>query len=140
MSTYYCHPCAAIKGWMSAASPSSLTGTPYQLEKFIKHTVPTISYPVLSIFDNPAYDAYRNYIVYTSGSGCLEVDNKSRRNLIWVAGERVGATFENGVLKSPNDAVKVVLYDNEWKIHAYHTLSEYVETKRCAGCGRLVVY
>jgi hypothetical protein len=140
MSNYYCHSCAAISGWMSAASPTSLTGTTYQLEKFIKHTVPTGSYPFVSVFDDPNYGAYRNYVVYTSGSGCLEIDDRGRRNLIWVAGMRVGATFENGVLKSPDDAVKVVLYDDEWKIHAYPTLSDHVETKRCVMCGQLVVY
>ena len=140
MSVYYCHVCAAAKGWMNAASPVSLTGTQYQFEKFIKHTAPTGVYPVVSIFDDPTYDAYRNYVVNTSGSGCLEVDDRGRGSLIWVAGKKVGATFRNGVLETPDDAIKVVLYDNEWRIHSFPTLSDPIETKRCAECGQLVVY
>jgi len=139
MSVYYCHACAAIKGWMNAASPANLTGTPYQLEKYIKHTVPTGIYPVNSTFDDPGYETYRSYVVNTSASGCLEVDGYGRRNLIWVAGQRIGATFQSGVLIRPDDAVRVVLYNNEWKIHTFPTTSDHVATQRCAECGKLVV-
>ena len=140
MSEYYCHKCAAIKGLMNPASPTDLIGTPYQLDKFIKHTAPAGIYPVNSIFDNLDYSAYRDYVVYTSGSGCFEIDDQGRSNLIWIAGRKIGATFHNGVLIAPDDAVRVVFHDNEWKIHAFPTLSDPIQTKRCALCDALVAY
>ena len=140
MSVYYCHRCAAINDIMNAASPANLIGTEYQLEKFIKHTAPTGTYPVNSIFHDPAYSVYSTYVVSTTGSGCFEVDDLGRRNMIWIAGRDIGATFRNGVLVAPSDAVKVVWHDNVWKIHAFPTLSDQIETKRCVMCGDLVAY
>ena len=141
MSVYYCHTCAAIKGWMTAASPASLTGTEYQLEKYIKHTTASASaaYPIVSIFDNPSYDIYRVHVVNTSASGSLEIDDQGRRNLIWVAGQQVGFTVREGKIVTPDNAVKVVLYNSEWKIHAFPTSSDRFETRRCMECGKLIV-
>ncbi len=63
MSTYYCHVCAANLGLMNVASPLSLTGTNYQLAKFIKHTDPTGTYAINSVYDDADYAVYENYIV-----------------------------------------------------------------------------
>jgi len=127
---------------MAVASPVSLISGSYQIEKFIKHTVPVSMYMhrFVSIFDNPTYDAYRGYTIDSSGSGCLEIDDGGRRSLIYVAGRRVGATYRNGLYVRPDDAIRVVWYENEWKIHTYPTYSEYVETQTCADCGRPVAY
>jgi len=140
MSEYYCHECAALSGWMNVQNPDDLTGTDYQLDKFIKHTVPSTYYSgAVSVFQNPEYSAYSTYVGNTAGSGCLVIDDFGRKNLIWVAGSTTGFTFENGFYRRPEDAVKVVLYDNQWKIHAYPTNSDSVDTKRCKNCGRLIV-
>jgi len=140
MAEYYCHKCALELHLLSPAVPDNLTATQYQLDKFIKHTAPTDPYDIISIFSDPAKETYRNYIINTSGSGCLQIDDRGRRNLIWVAGKEVGATFENGIFTIPNDSIKVVLHNNEFKIHSYPTLSDPIETKRCKRCNQLVIY
>lgn len=140
MGVYYCHSCAAIKGLMSPVNPAPLIRSQYQLDKYIKHTAPAGVYPVNSIFDDPGYASYRDYVVCTSGSGCFEIDDRGRSNLIWIAGKRVGATYRNEVLHVPDDAVKVVFHDDQWKIHAFPMLSDPIHTKRCALCGAPVAY
>jgi hypothetical protein len=136
---FYCHECAARMKLMNPVNPENFAGTPYQLEKFIKHTAPTDSYPVVSIFDDSDYESYRTYIVNTSGSGCLMIDDQGRSNLIWVAGYQVGVTFKGDKPILPDDAIKVVFHNNEWKIHAFPIISDPIITKRCANCGRLVI-
>jgi hypothetical protein len=135
---FYCHECAARNSLMNAASPVSLTGTQYQLERFIKHTAPTGIYPVNSIFDDPTYNSYRNYVISSTASGCVQVDSAGRVNVIYVAGKTVGITVRNSTLVTPDDAVKVVLHDNQWKMHAFPTVSDTVNAQRCVECGRLV--
>jgi hypothetical protein len=137
---YYCHRCAAIIGLMNPVSAGKLIRTQYQLDKYIKHTAPTGVYPVNSIFDDPAYSSYRDYVVFTSGSGCFQIDDRGRTNLIWIAGERVGATYHKGVFHAPDDAVKVVFHDDVWRVHAFPTLSDPIQTERCILCGRPVAY
>ncbi len=140
MSEYYCHSCAGEMGLMNPASPLSLTGTDYQLGKFIKHTDPTGTYPINSVFGDTDYGTYENYVVSSAGSGFLELDDRGRRNIVWVAGKTIGATYKNGIYTYPDDAVRIVLHDNQWKIHAFPTLSDKVQSKRCKRCGVLVTY
>ncbi len=140
MSEYYCHKCSGELGWMNVQNPADLTGTEYQLAKFIKHTIPTYYGGSLSVFDDPAYSTYATYVGNTSGSGCLEIDDSGRKNLIWVAGKNTGFTYVNGIFRQPEDAIRVVLYDNQLKIHAFPTNSYIVDTKRCHRCGELVAY
>jgi len=80
MSQFFCHSCS-VSGLVTPAMPTSLTGTSYQLEKFIKHTAPTVTYPINSIFDDPTYDTYSGYIVTGTISGLLEIDNYGRKIL-----------------------------------------------------------
>jgi phosphoribosyl-AMP cyclohydrolase len=40
MPTYYCHDCARAAGLLTSVYTSSLTGTAYQWEKVLKHTLP----------------------------------------------------------------------------------------------------
>jgi hypothetical protein len=85
MTTYYCHDCAIrLKEWIPA-TPTNLTGTYYQLEKYIKHTSPITSYNFNSIFTDPASATYSNFIVSAVASGNLEIDDLGRKNLVWVA-------------------------------------------------------
>jgi hypothetical protein len=48
----YCHDCAIRKGLINPIDSTtiSLTGTSYQLEKFVKHTAPLQYGGVVSVF------------------------------------------------------------------------------------------
>lgn len=139
MSEFYCHNCMVSSSAITPASPADLTGTQYQLEKYVKHTMPSGSYPIISVFSDPTFQTYRDYVVNTSASGCLEIDDRGRKNLVWVAGSTVGITIQNGSAIVPNDAVKVVYPEDGKRMHAFPTASSDIQTRTCKVCGRLVV-
>jgi len=109
------------------------------LEKFYKHTVPPTCSGLISIFDEPSYENYKNYILYTVASGCIEVDDMGRENIIWTAGKKTGFTFKDGVLQCPTDAIKVVLNTTDQKIHAFPVGSQSLGTETCAICGKPII-
>ena len=140
MPTYYCHNCASNSGYLSNYHSSSLVGSTYQLDKLIKHTNPNPSFDDQSIFSSPSTDQYRNYVVSASCAGSFEIDDKGRRNIIYVAGRDIGASFRTGVFQRANDTVKVVLSTDPNKIHAFTKSSTEYSTGYCSMCTRPIVY
>lgn len=115
--------------------PTSLTGTPYQLGRFIKHTAPTGTYPINSIFDDPTYDTYCSYIVTGTISGLLEIDDGGRKNFIWYAGKYTGAEYRNGIYVAPTSGVKIVLPEDSTRLHAFPLLAQPRSINHCLNCG-----
>ncbi|MGC9307906.1 MAG: hypothetical protein ACP5FL_03920 [Thermoplasmatota archaeon] len=140
MSEYYCHECGAKLGHGGPVDPERcFSSNSYQVDKYMKHTVPPSCSGMVSIFDDPDFQQYRDYIINTAASGCVEIDNKGRTNMVWYAGRENGFLFVDGELVSPTDAVKLVLREDEDKIHAFPTGSAEISTKRCALCGSPVI-
>lgn len=137
MNQYYCHACAIRCGKLKPADPIELTGTQYQLEKFIKHTAPSTTYPLNSVFTGPASESYRNYIVTAVASGCVQIDG-NRTNIVWVASATTGFTSRNGSFVARNDAVKVVFHDDQFKIHGFPSGSTEFGSATCIDCGKPV--
>jgi hypothetical protein len=135
LNLYYCHTCAIKSGKLNPADPIELTGTQYQLEKFIKHTAPSTTYPLNSIFTGPASESYRNYIVTAVASGCVQIDG-NQTNIVWVASATTGFTFRNGTFVAYDDAVKVVFHDDQFKIHGFPIGSAEISSATCIGCGK----
>jgi hypothetical protein len=135
----YCHQCTLDLGIVRAASPESLTGTQYQLGKFLKHTAPTGTYPVNSVFDNPAYEAYQSYVVSAASSGSALVRDDGRVNLLWLAGRQIGVRLEGGQVIAPADLVVLVLVDDQYHMHAYPEISSGLGVYDCDNCGRNVI-
>jgi len=139
MSKYYCHKCSGKLGLLNSVDNLNLTGSSYQLSKFIKHTVQNTQNGLLSVFDSGSYNHYKDYIVNNMVSGSVEIDSKSRTNVIWFAGKNTGVSYLNGNVISSPDTVKVVLsHDNE-KIHAYPTSSNDIKQETCENCGKMIV-
>ena len=142
MSIYYHHHCA-IKAGEKPYSPNpnfNYTGSADKLKKFIKHTNPTGSFDIVSTFDQKDYNSYKDYIVNTQASGSLEINDQNKRNIVWVAGKNTGLTFDNrNNLIIPADAVKVVLYLDQNKIHAFPTQSSGFQTAICELCGKPLI-
>jgi len=135
---WYCHSCAAKKNLL-ANPPTNLTGSSYQLDKYIKHTQPTSSYDINSVFDDPSYDTYAAHTVNACCSGSVEVDEKGRTNIVWAAGKTVGWTLFSGLPSCDCDAVKVVLAHDHHRIHPYATGSLEARAETCCECGEPVV-
>ena len=134
MAQYYCFDCRILLGLLPPINSVSLTGTPYQLARYIKHTAPTGTYSVNSIFVDPTYITYSNYIVSGIVSGFLEIDYYGRNNLIWFAGELTGAEYHNGVFVAPTNGVKIVLPEDETKLHAFPILANPGTVNYCVSC------
>jgi hypothetical protein len=140
MAGYYCHECALKMGLLHPAEPMILTGTEYQLNKYLKHTAPTSDYNFNTIFTGPASSTYHSYIVTTIASGHVQVDDRGRTNVLWVASGPTGITFHKGNFAGPTNAVKVVYHDNENKIHGFPIQSSALGVATCVSCGRPIPY
>jgi hypothetical protein len=134
MSTYYCHLCCRTLGLIAPADASAINASGYVLEKFIKHTAPTGTYPVNSVFDNTDWHKYKDYAVVTAASGCLEIDDQNRKNLIYFAGERTGLRYDNGQFTCPCSGVKLVRAENVTRLHPFPS-DFHPESRQCANCG-----
>lgn len=135
---HYCPECAVHLKLVNPidATTQNLTGSIYQFEKFVKHTAPIEYRGIISVFFGQDYPLYRDYTISGSLSGSLQIDDQNRRNLIWYAGRDIGITYENGLYKVPNDAVKVVLADNPTGIHAFPVNYELQYAEKCLECNR----
>lgn len=131
-----CINCAISERYYNPKIPSELPGTEYQLEKYIKHTSPSSNYHFNSVFSNPSTMAYRDYIVSTLASGYVEVDDKQRLNIVWVASKEVGVTYLDGRFFSTNDTIKVVLHDDIAHIHAFPIAPTGISSRSCIRCGK----
>jgi hypothetical protein len=135
---YYCINCAIAGGQLKPAVPTNLFDTQYQLEKYLKHTAPSSPYGFNSVFSDPSTVAYRNYIVTAVSSGHVQVHTSGRVNVIWVASEGTGISYQNGKFYFNADAVKVVFQDDQFKIHGYPTQSSELVGHACCVCGRVI--
>ena len=132
-----CINCAISESYYNPQIPSEFPGgTQYQLEKYLKHTCPSSSYDFNSVFSNPSTMAYGDYIVSTLASGYVEVDDRHRLNIVWVASKEVGVTYQDGLFFSTNDTIKVVFHDNILKIHAFPIPPSGVSSRYCIRCGQ----
>lgn len=142
MSTYYCRSCAIALGYIdqTVMPPANLTGdaSGYQLDKYLKHTqTGYYSNGAVSLFGNQEYDNYKNYVVGTTISGCLEIDDQNRKNLVYWAGKKIGCYVDplTGDIIYPESGVKVVLYNNDAKIHGFTCNPTGHLNTQCTSCG-----
>lgn len=83
-------------------------------------------------------EKYLQYVINTSASGCIEVDDYGRTNLIFAMGETTGYTFIGGELSRPDDAIRLACPLNENRMHAF-TTSGSVIPRFCQRCGEPIV-
>src|SRR5258708_2639502 len=118
-ASYYCHVCGQalclikpidIYGINMTGNYPSQPYTPRTpLEKYFKHTNYTGQSGIVSVYNTPDYETYRQYGINTYLSGCVEVDHENRTNLLWYAGKDIGLRYKNGAIEWPEDTVKLVL-------------------------------
>jgi len=112
-------------------------------DKYKKHVLNDGFYYVNSVFTyndfdigSPiTYDEYKNFCFLTSVSGSLEIDDFGRRNLIWYANRPTGVLTITGSVAGHLDSVKLVLWTDAERIHAFPTSSIALFSNRCANCG-----
>ena len=67
------------------------------------------------------------------------VDDMGRTNILWVANRQIGAQFDHGKFVLPEDSIKMVLYSDPQRIHAYPVSSTGFSTGTCEVCGEPIV-
>jgi len=141
MPVYYCHSCASSMGELANVCSSGPFSSTYQLEKYIKHTVPDSSYAYQSVFHDRSATQYRKAIVNAACAGAVEFDDQGRKNIIYVATTgSIGCTFQNGVFIHSNNTIKVVLPSDPNRVHAFTESSTRYSIAICNRCGTPVVY
>lgn len=141
MNTYYCRVCAFELGFFPEYNPvpDDLLSREIPFKKYLKHTLPPIRLAgVHSVFNDTSESRYLQFVINTSASGCLEIDEYGRKSQIYAVGERIGCTFVNGELYRPDDAVRLVLPWDADRMHAFST-SGSVIPRLCLRCGNPIV-
>ncbi len=152
MSSYYCPKCtrALLKGKIVDTTLCNLSGSfsgDYLEKKYYKYVLNIGTYTVNSIFTHNdcdtnstiSYKEYENYCLLTSVSGSLEIDDHFRYNLLFYAINPIGVLTVSGIPISSLDCVKLVLFQQNNKIHAYPTSSTDIISQQCAYCGNLIL-
>ena len=143
MEIYYCHDCAKQMGLIDGFSfQNDFTGSigSYKFEKYIKHTtIPNAGSNIVSVFNDSDYNTYKDYIFDTASSGSLEIDNLGRKNIVWFANKSIGQTFSGSQHQGSSDSVKLVLFQESEKIHAFPTGSQGLHNAKCEQCGKLLL-
>ena len=138
MSNYYCYECSVSNSLIFPIDPDplNLTGTNYQLDKYMKHTTPPTQKGIITVFNDSAYENYRGYIVTGTISGMLEIDDKNRKNFVWYGGYETGFEYVDGNYIAPVSGVKIVCTENDQLIHAFPVAGISGLVRNCAICGK----
>ena len=132
MNAYFCHKCATKRGILSGdIEVFNPTGNTYQIGKYFKHYTKPNGASLISVFDKSGNEKYKDYIINTLASGCVEQNIFGRINVVWVADKKTGYMYKDGHLQGEADAVKVVLHSDSQKIHAFPTGSANLSNKKC---------
>jgi hypothetical protein len=139
MSRYYCHQCAIKLGHIGNPTTEDVLGTTYQMKKFIKHTVPSTKYDLVSIFNDPSTQRYQDYIVEGFASGCYEINDHGRGSITLIAAPSAGARYRSGIFELPENAVRIVLSSNPQRLHTFPVSSTTLPAGFCAECGEPII-
>jgi hypothetical protein len=140
LSHYYCHECAFKLGFIGTIpSTINVLGSTYQVDKFIKHTIPSTIHNFASIFTDPSTLTYQGYVVNAHASGSYEIDDSGRGNIILVAGPSVGAAYNKGTFVAPQDAVRIVLSSDPLRLHAFPVYSTNLSSVACENCSNPII-
>jgi hypothetical protein len=113
-------------------------GTAYQEEKFQKHTKGDPTAPVNSTFDDEDRGTYQLEIARALDAGSCQVDQFGRRNIFYAANRPTGTTATKAGGEVTVSGLKIVLPDEQAKIHAFPYGSPEIPTKRCSRCGEQI--
>jgi hypothetical protein len=112
----------------------SALATPYQEQKFQKHTAGSPGAPVNSVFASRDRAAYQEGIERALDRGAVQLDQRRRCNVFLAVNEPVGHTeVPSGQITVSGE--KVVFSDNPKRIHAYPYGNAEIPNKRCSRCG-----
>jgi len=140
----YCNKCATARGLIPLydAAAANLTGSKYQLEKFLEHTqTGSRAGAVVSIYSDPSYDSYKNLLFSSILSGSYHQDAGGRESMVFVLGTDCGFSWDDNskAIRYAEDAVRVVCFRDAAKVHHYSQDSAAFNPARCMDCGAVIL-
>ena len=144
MALDLCNKCAAARGVIPSYNPATtnLTGSKYQLDKFLEHTqTGSRSGAVVSIYADPNYESYKELLFSAILSGSYHQDRAGRESMVFVLGRDRGFSWDDNskTIRYTEDAVRLVCFRDSTRVHHYSHDSAAFNPVRCAGCGAVVL-
>ena len=135
MLTYYCQTCAVQQGLIRPQIPPNVFLTPYQVQKYEKHTRPSSLSPKNGVFTDPSTLGYRAVMATAAASGWFETDPSRFPSLVRTIDPPPGLIYEYGQFHASANAVRLVLPNDPNHFHLYPEFVPGLEQRTCAGCG-----
>jgi hypothetical protein len=137
MPRYYCNQCGVRRGLVRPV-PDNLISTPYQLEKFAKHTVLDPQEKLVSTFRSSSTGEYGGLVVGAMNAGSVELDDLGRTNVICRAVKPTGDLYSKGQFIQVQAALCVVLTSSTGEVHAFPDSDARYAHKICEDCGAAI--
>jgi len=112
-----------------------LISTPYQLDKFAKHTILDPQLKLVSTFRSDSTGEYRDLVVSAVNAGSVEIDDRGRTNVICRATKPTGDLYRRGRPVQIQTALCVVLTSDTGEIHAFPDSDTRYTQQLCEDCG-----
>ena len=115
---------------------TDLLATEYQRQKHRKHTTPSSSHTVQSVFDDPSEEYYRQTIQEAYKLGAMEVTSRGT-DILFCPSTQSSFGFKQrwGSHLGRQDTVRVVKSTDALQVHAFLNASSDHSSHRCDACG-----
>jgi hypothetical protein len=117
------------------STSDSLEST-YQRDKYEKHSKPSSSHHVQTVFDNSSTQYYEDCIREAVERGAVQVESRGT-NVIFCpsTGRAIGSKYKWGQYADQQDTVVVVKTSDRGGVHAFLKASSQYSGQKCARCG-----
>jgi hypothetical protein len=116
---------------------TNLTGSAITLGKFLDHTqTGSRAGDVVSIYQDPTYNTYKDLFFSTLYSGSYHVDHKGRESMVFVLSGHCGFSWDDGnkQVRYPEDAIRLVCFRDPNKVHHFSIDSQRLQPTQCDDC------
>jgi len=140
MGCFYCTRCADKLGLKPLMPTLDLLGSTHQRDKHEKHTKPSTSHRVQTVFDNNSTQYYEECIREAFEHGTVQIESRGT-NIIFCPSTQstLGSKYKWGEYACKQDTVIVVKTSEPHGVHAFLTASSQYQNQRCDQCGNTVL-
>jgi hypothetical protein len=134
--TFYCVQCTNNLGLRPVAPTTGFLASQYQHDKHVKHTIPNVSYPVQSLFDNSSLSYYQDTVLEGYEHGAIEVTSRGTDILFCPSKQStIGYKQRYGAHVGRQDTIRIVKTGDSLRAHPFLNDSSDYSQYRCSACG-----
>ena len=133
---YFCPGCADQLGIRPTMTTFDPVGSSCQRENYEKHTIPSSSHPLQTVFDNTSTQYYEDCIREAIKRGIVQRETRGT-NVIFcpTTGSAIGSKYKWGKYANQQDTIIVVKTSDPNGVHAFLKASSQYSHQQCAHCG-----